>query len=584
MSNWVQRGLGVLILPARVACGQGDGTMEQQGAMSADLILVGGTVLTGDGSGPPAEAVAIAAGRILAVGSRSTIEALAGASTRVVDLDGGVVVPGLVDAHGHVLGLGFSLRRVNLREAPTFQDVVSRVQGQAARQGAGSWILGRGWDQSLWPGRQFPHHGELSAAVPDHPVLVTRVDGHAALANAAALALAGITAATPDPDGGRILHDEQGEPTGVLIDNAIGLVREAVPPPDREEQIQALELAVKHLAAQGLTAVHDAGVGYRPTLGLDDPADPGWAMVDLYRDLLARGELPIRVYVMLGGNGANPKAENFFARPKVIGEGDGMLTVRAIKLGVDGALGSRGAALEEPYSDEPSGRGLLTREQDSLDHLVRRAFQEGWQVAVHAIGDRANRMVLDAVERAAAEVPEAADPRPRIEHAQILRPADIPRFAELGVIASVQPTHATSDQRWAAARLGPDRLAGAYAYASLRDASAVLVCGSDFPVERANPLEGLQAAVARTDRDGHPAGGWRRQEGLSAAQALACFTSGPAYAAFMESETGQIRVGMRADLTVLSANPLIVPPETLAAVQVVRTLVGGRTVYARQAP
>jgi predicted amidohydrolase YtcJ len=552
--------------------------------MSADLILVGGTVLTGDGSGPPAEAVAVAEGRILAVGSRSTIEALAGAATRVVDLEGGVVVPGLVDAHGHVLGLGFSLRRVNLREAPTFQDVVSRVQGQTLLQGAGSWILGRGWDQSLWPGRQFPHHGELSAAVPDHPVLVTRVDGHAALANAAAMALAGITAATPDPDGGRILHDEQGEPTGVLIDNAIGLVREAVPPPDHEEQIQALELAVNHLAAQGLTAVHDAGVGYNPTLGLADPADPGWAMVDLYRDLLARGELPIRVYVMLGGNGAAPAAENFFARPKVMGEGDGLLTVRAIKLGVDGALGSRGAALEEPYSDEPSGRGLLTREQDSLDLLVRRAYQEGWQIAVHAIGDRANRMVLDAVERAAAEVPEATDPRPRIEHAQVLRPADIPRFAELGVIASVQPTHATSDQRWAAARLGPERLQGAYAYASLHAAGAMMACGSDFPVERANPLESLQAAVARIDRAGHPAGGWRLEEGLSAAQALACFTSGPAYAAFMESETGQIRVGMRADLTVLSANPLTVPPEDLASLQVLRTMVGGRTVYPRQAP
>jgi predicted amidohydrolase YtcJ len=581
MNRCLWMGLGVMmILPAMLACGQGDEMVEQNSALHADLILVGGTVLTGDGSGPPAEAVAIADGRIVAVGSRTEMEALATSSTRVDELAGGVVVPGLVDAHGHVLGLGFSLRRADLRGAPSFQEVVSRIQEQAARQTAGTWVLGRGWDQSLWEGKQFPHHKELSAAVPDHPVLVRRVDGHAALANEAALVMAGITAATPDPAGGKVVRDEHGQPTGVFIDNAMDLVGEKVTPPGRKEQIQALELAVNHLAAQGLTAVHDAGLGYSPTLGLDDPSDPGWATVDLYRDLLGRDALPIRIYGMLGGNGADPPEESFFARPQVMGEGDGMLTVRAIKLGVDGALGSRGAAMEEPYSDEPAGRGLVTREQDSLDRLMRRAFEEGWQVAVHAIGDRGNRMVLDAVERAREAVPQAVDPRPRLEHAQILRPEDIPRLARLGVIASVQPTHATSDQRWAEKRIGPERLEGAYAYASLLAAQATVVCGSDFPVELANPLEGLQAAVARTDRTGHPPGGWRLHEGLSAPQALACFTAGPAYAAFMESETGRIQVGMRADLTVLDANPLTVAPTELGSVQVLRTLVGGRTVYA----
>jgi predicted amidohydrolase YtcJ len=584
MKSWLRYGLGMAILVAMTACGQGADDMEQADTAGPDQILVGGMVLTGDGSGPPAEAMAISAGRILAVGGRDEIEALATADTLVTDLDGGVVVPGLVDAHGHILALGFDLRRVQLKDLSTLQALVSRVQEQAGRQAEGTWILGRGWDQSLWPGKEFPHHEKLSVAVPDHPVLVRRVDGHAALANAMALHLAGITAATPDPAGGRILRDEHGEPTGVFIDNAIDLVNKVVSPPGREEQMEALELAVNHLVQQGLTAVHDAGVGYSPSLGFDDPQDPGWAMVDLYRDLLAQDKLPLRIYAMLGGNGADPGVENFFARPPVLGEGDGMLTVRAVKLGVDGALGSRGAAMEEPYSDEPDSRGLLTREQASLDEHILRAYQDGWQVAVHAIGDRANRMVLDAVQKAQQAVPGAQDARPRIEHAQVLRPEDVQRFAELGVIASVQPTHATSDQRWAEQRVGVQRLQGAYAYASLSAAGALVVCGSDFPIERANPLEGLQAAVARTDRRGNPEGGWRKAEGLSPKQALACFTAGPAHASFMETETGRIQVGMRADLTVLAANPLTVDPTELGSLQVLRTLVGGRTVFAQQVP
>lgn len=572
---WVATSLAWLLLAS--ACGGGGGD-------EPDWILVGGVVLTGEDDAPRAEALAVKDGRIVGVGPRSLIEAMAGPATRLEDLRGHVVVPGLVDAHGHVLGLGFSLRRVELRGAGTYAALIRRAADRAAEQEPGSWILGRGWDQTLWEGGEFPHHRELSAAVPHHPVLLDRVDGHAALANEAALVLAGINRDTPDPPGGRIFHDAEGLPTGVLIDNAIGLVEAHVTPPSRAEQLEALDLAVHHLAALGLTGVHDAGVGYNPTLGLADPQDPGWGMVDLYRELLAAGRLPIRVYVMLGGNGASPGQEAYFARPPVLGEGDGMITVRAIKVGVDGALGSRGAALVEPYTDRPGTRGLLLRDQATLDRLMSRAFADGWQVAVHAIGDRANRMVLDAVEKARRDHPDVADTRPRVEHAQVLRPVDIPRFARLGVIASVQPTHATSDRRWAATRLGEERLQGAYAYGSLAGAGAVLACGSDFPVENADPLAGLQAAVARTDARGEPEGGWRLQEALSPAAALACFTRGPAYAAFMEDETGRLAVGLRADFTVLDGDPLTVDAGTLSALKVVRTVVGGRTTYQASSP
>ncbi len=536
-----------------------------------DWILVGGTVLTGDPGKPRAQALAVRAGRIEAVGTRDEVQRLATARTRVDDLAGAVVIPGLADAHGHVLGLGFALRRVDLRGVPSYEELVRRTAAQAGQQPAGGWVLGRGWDQTLWPGGDFPHHRALSQAVPDHPVLLNRIDGHAAIANAAALRLAGIDRNTPDPPGGRILRDADGQPTGVLVDNATALVEEMVTVLSRKEQLETLEQAVRHLAGLGLTAVHDAGVGYDPTVGNADPEDPGWGTVDLYRELLRKGRLPLRVYVMLGGNGAYPPEDSYFSRPPVLGEGDGMLTVRTIKLGVDGALGSRGAALESPYSDEPGHAGLITREQETLDRLVRRAFEAGWQVAIHAIGDRGNRMALDAIAAARAAVPGAADPRPRIEHAQVLRPQDIPRFAELGAIASVQPTHATSDRRWAEQRLGTGRLAGAYAYASLARAGAVVACGSDFPVERASPLEGLQAAVTRD--------GWRLEEALTAAAALECFTAGAARAAFWEEELGRISPGLRADLTVLDQDPLSVPPESLGGLKVLRTIVGGRITH-----
>jgi len=544
-----------------------------------DWILVGGRIWTGWPEKPRAEGLAIRGDRIVAVGTREEMESLAGEQTRVEILQGAAVLPGLVDAHGHVLSLGFSLRRVDLRDVPSYADLVERVAGRAAQEPPGRWILGRGWDQTRWKPTAFPHHRSLSSAVPEHPVLLNRIDGHAALANEMALRLAGIDRSTPDPEGGRILRDDRGEPTGVLIDKATSLMDRVVGAPSREEQLEALELAVNHLAALGFTAVHDAGVGYAPTLGLDDPEDAGWATVELYRELLERDRLPLRVYAMLGGGDAYPPEDRYFQRPPVLGEGNGFLTVRAIKLGADGALGSRGAALEEPYSDEPSQRGLVTRDQETLDRLVKRAFESGWQVAIHAIGDRANRMALDAVASARQAVPGSGDARPRIEHAQILRRSDIARFAELNVIASIQPTHATSDRRWVADRLGEERLAGAYAYRSLYETGARLACGSDFPVEHADPMAGLRAAVARQDAAGEPAGGWRVQEALGIEQALSCFTAGAAFASFTEEEAGRIAPGMRADLTILDGDPTAVEPSRLTELEVLRTVVGGRVVY-----
>ncbi|MFQ5768184.1 MAG: amidohydrolase, partial [Acidobacteriota bacterium] len=421
-------------------------------------------------------------------------------------------------------------------------------------------------------------HQLLSQAVPDRPVALERVDGHAKLVNAAAMAAAGIDRTTPDPPGGRILHDAQGEPTGVLLDNAESLVDRVIPPASEAGKLAALEEALNHLASLGLTGVHDAGVGVTPEPGFPQ-GDAGWARVDLYRRLLKEGRLPIRVYVMLGGNGVVPPPGGFFQRPPLLGEGDGLLTVRALKLGVDGALGSRGAALEEPYADDDGNRGLVTMAQEPLNTLVQEAMEKGWQVAIHAIGDRGNRMALEAIVRAEKKVPGGQATRPRIEHAQVLALGDPERFADAGIIASIQPTHATSDRRWAAERLGPQRLEDAYAYRSLARAGVRLACGSDFPVESADPWAGLLAAMARQDASGEPEGGWRTEEALTPDQALSCFTSGAAWAAFMEDEVGRLMAGMRADFTILDGDPLDEPPRRLMDLTVLRTVVGGRTVY-----
>ncbi|MFQ5719492.1 MAG: amidohydrolase [Acidobacteriota bacterium] len=540
------------------------------------LLVLAGVTLPGGRRG--AAAIGIRNGRIVSVGSRADVVHACPVGAPVREMEGATVLPGLVDAHGHVLAHGFALARLDLRDVASYEELVDRVAARAGRLPAGRWILGQGWDHTRWPGGALPHHDLLSRVTPEHPVHLRRIDMHAALVNARAMASVSLTRASTAPEGGRIVRDADGEPTGLLIDEAAGLVESSIPPPSASARRDALERALIHVARLGITAVHDAGVGYAPDLGVMDQADPGWATVDQYRQMQAEHRLPVRVCVMLGGNFAHPPLASYFARPPLAPDAEGRLRVQAVKIGVDGALGSRGAALEEPYEDDPLQAGLLTRSAEETTRIARRALETGWQIAIHAIGDRANRVALDALDAARRTVPSARDPRPRIEHAQVLRASDVRRFGEGGVIASVQPVHAVSDHRWVGERLGR-RVQGAYAYASLAAHGACLAAGSDFPVEDPDPLMGLQAAVARRDGNGRPEIGWRMEEALDLTAALAAFTRGAAHAAFMESETGRLRPGMRADLTLVDRDPFTVSPEEIGRLQVQLTVVEGETVF-----
>jgi len=472
-----------------------------------------------------------------------------------------------VDAHAHLLGLGRLLTELDLRGTRSEPEALDRVQEAAAAAPPGAWLLGRGWDQNQWPAARFPDRHGLDARAPDRPVFLVRVDGHAAWVNGRALAAAGIGPATPDPPGGRILRDAAtGEPAGVLVDAAMELVRRQIPEPSVEERMELLRRAQARCHEVGLTGVHDMGV--------DE------ATLEALRRLEARGELRLRVHALLemGRVDLGP----YLSGPPP--RGGGWLAVRGIKAYLDGALGSRGAALLAPYSDDPGNHGLILTEPRELLDLALRAFPRGWQLAAHAIGDRANRLALDVYEEALRRTGVPAESvRPRIEHAQVLSAEDIPRFARLGVIASMQPVHCTSDMDWADERLGPERLPGAYAWRSLLRSGARLAFGSDFPVERPDPLEGILAAVTRQHPDGTPAGGFLPAERLAAEQALRAFTEGAAWASFDEDRLGRIAAGRAADVTVLDRDPTRLAEGTeLAGSRVLLTLAGGEIVF--QAP
>lgn len=519
-------------------------------------LLLGARFRTLDPERPLAEALAVGAdGRIVALGEEETLAARFPAARRI-DLGGGVALPGLVDAHGHLLGLGLARLRVDLSGARSVAEVLERLRASAEGLPEGAWLIGRGWDQTRWEPPEFPTAAMLDALFPTRPVWLVRVDGHAAWANSAALAHAVRELAGDwQPEGGRILRDGAGRPTGVLIDAAMALVR--VPPPDRATRAEALARAVRSAAAAGLTGVHDAGMD-RESL-------------ELLAALADRGELPLRVHAMADGEG--PTLE-LLCREGPYRHPSGRLAMRAVKLYADGALGSRGAALLRDYADERGHRGLLVTPEERLRRAIRRARDCGLQPAVHAIGDRANRLVLDLYARELAPEERRAL-RPRIEHAQVVHPRDLPRFAALGVIASMQPIHATSDMRWAEQRLGAARLRGAYAWRSLLAGGAVLAFGSDFPVEPESPILGLHAALTRTDREGRPPGGWLPEERLGLAEAIAAYTRGAAYAAFAEGELGRLAPGFRADLTLLEDDPFGLPPEALPGLRVLGTLLDG---------
>ena len=538
---------------------------DVRAAEPADLVLQNAVVHTVDAKRPRAEAVAVRGQRIVAVGSTAEMQALVGPKTRVLDLRGRTVVPGFDDSHAHLLGIGFAHLDVVLVGTRSYAEVVDRVAQAVRGRRPGEWIRGRGWHEGKWdapaPGsvRGFPTHEALTAVSADNPVVLERADGHAVLANAKAMALRGISSSTKPPAGGEILRTPGGEATGVFVDNAQGLVE----PPERslDEVRRALGLAMDECLAKGVTSLTDAGASVE--------------VIGLYKEAAVAGRLRTRLYVMAAGL-PTMKA---LGRPET-GLGDGMLTVRAVKLYADGALGSRGAALLAPYADDPGNSGLLVTPPEAILEAARFALAHGFQVGTHAIGDRANRVVLDAYETAFRENPAAKDPRFRIEHAQILDAADIPRFGRLGVLAALQGIHCPSDRPWAPKRLGDARVAeGAYVWRKLLDAGARILNGTDAPVEDLSPVQNFHASVTRQDAGGRPPGGFDPDQKLTRREALRTMTLDAAYGSFAENQRGSIEVGRLADLVVLSQDILAVPDDEILKTEVLATIVDGRVLH-----
>lgn len=531
---------------------------------TADLIVTNARIYTVDDARPLAAALAVKDGRVQFVGSEREALALRGPGTRLLDARGNTIVPGIVDAHAHLLSLGFSLANVNLADTRSYDEVIRRVVDRVPRTAPGRWIQGRGWDQNKWGDTRFPTHDALSRATPNNPVVLTRVDGHASLANAAAMKAAGVTAATQDPRGGRIERTATGEPTGVFIDNAKSLIERVVPPPSRDEAHQATLAAIKESQRYGLVGVHDAG----------EPR----AVIDLFEEMARTGEFGLRGYLMVADDSA--AVAHYFARGPQSALHDGHIWIRSIKLYADGALGSRGAALLDPYADDPKNTGLLLSPPEHIKDVATRALKAGFQVATHAIGDRGNRIVLDAYEAVLSAQP-TTDHRFRIEHAQVLNFADIPRFSRLGVIPAMQAVHQSSDMTWAPTRLGYARSLGAYAWRALLSSGAIIPNGSDFPVERVNPLFSFHAAIARTDDNDWPPGGWFPAEKMTRDEALKSMTIWPAFAAFQEHSMGSLTPGKYADFVILDQDIMLIPETLILKTNVVATYIGGKAVFER---
>jgi predicted amidohydrolase YtcJ len=486
-----------------------------------------------------------------------------GEATALVDLAGAALYPGFVDSHAHLLGIGMRELTLNLEGVSSIEELVDIVAAAAQETPEGETIYGRGWIETQWPEKRFPSRADIDEASDAHPVILERADGHALVANSMALERAGVTRETADPDGGRIERDAAGEPTGMLIDNAMSFVAALVAAPSETARREAYAVGADVYAAYGWTGVHNMSV---------DLAD--LALIDAEA---AEGGLAIRVYNAIDKTGyeaiaAGPRRNN-----------SGRIVTRAVKLYVDGALGSRGAALIEPYSDRPDTSGLLLMTHEEAAPLFERALRDGVQIATHAIGDRGNKLVLDWYEEAFAKVPaderKVANPRWRVEHAQVLRHEDIARFSKLGVIASMQPSHAIGDLYFAPARLGDARLDGAYAWRSLLDAGAVIAGGSDAPVERGDPLIEFYAAVARKDLEGKFGPEWRPSQKVSRAEALAMFTSAPAFASFQEADLGTIEVGKKADFTAFSKDIMTAPEAEILTAKTAMTVVDGEIIY-----
>jgi hypothetical protein len=482
----------------------------------------------------------------------------------MMDANGRTIVPGIVDAHAHLLGLGLSLANIPLSDTRSYEQIIERVVARLNGAPSGRWILGRGWDQNKWGDTRFPTHEALSRVSPNNPVVLERIDGHAILANAAAMRAAGITAATKDPAGGRIERFANGEPTGVFIDNASALVERVIPAPTRSDIRQATLAAITEMQKYGLVGIHDAG----------EPRH----VIDVFEEMARAGEFGLRGYIMVGDDSA--AINHYFARGPQSALYDGRLWIRSVKLYSDGALGSRGAALLDPYSDDPKNSGLLVSAPEHIRDVATRGLRAGFQVNSHAIGDRGNRIVLDAYEAALAAVP-TADHRFRVEHAQVLNFADIQRFARLGVIPAMQAVHQPSDMNWVPARVGYNRSLGAYAWRSLLNTGVIIPNGSDFPVERVNPLYSFHASVSRTDDNDWPPGGWLPAEKMTRDEALKSMTIWPAVAAFQEQTMGSITPGKYADFVILDQDIMRIPEDQILRTNVLATFLGGKVVYQR---
>jgi len=534
----------------------------------ADLVFKNGNIYTVNDARPKAEAVAIKGDRIVFVGSNGEAQQYVGAKTRVVDLEGKTMVPGMTDAHHHLSGVGFREITLNLEGLTSLEDFLAKVKERVDQKQPGEWVTGRGWIETFWKPPVFPTRWDLDKIAPNNPVFLDRADGHGAVANSAALKISGVDKNTPSPFGGEISKDKQsGEPNGMMLDAAQDLVQRHIPETTAADAERAIVLGVKRDIGLGWTQVQDPGGSY--------------AEVEMFKKLHDEGKIKLRIYKALSAPGK--EAQRLFRDGPIIGADDYHLTVRTLKLYADGSLGSRSAALLEPYSDKPDTSGFLTIKEEELQPLLAEALRKGIQIQTHAIGDRGNRFILDQYEKAMNAVPKAEwkikEPRWRIEHSQIVNPADIPRFAKLGIIPSMQPSHAIGDLHFAPSRLGIARLAGAYAWQSFIKSGSIVPGGSDAPVERGEPMIEFYAAVARKDMKGFSGEGWHPEEAVSREQALKMFTAWPAYAAFEETLRGSIEVGKLADFTILSADIMKIPEMEILKTRCLMTVIGGEIVY-----
>jgi len=533
----------------------------------ADLIFINGNVYTANEKQPHAEAIAVKGDRIVFAGSNAEVKKYQSGQTRVVDLHGGTVVPGMTDAHHHLEGVGFREMTLNLEGITNLQDFLTKVKVKVDQAKPGEWVTGRGWIETFWQPPVFPTRWDLDKVAPNNPVILQRADGHGTVVNSAALKIAGITKDTPSPFGGEISKDKSGEPNGMLLDAARNLVARHIPPTSPADTERAIVLGVQRDVSLGWTQVQNPGGDYRD--------------VAICRKLFSDGKIKLRIYKVLSAPGK--EAQRLLAEGPIIGAYGNRLTVRALKFYADGSLGSRSAALLEPYSDAPETSGFLTIKEEDLLPVLEEALRKGIQCETHAIGDRGNRFILDEYEKALKAVPpdqrKITDPRWRVEHSQIVNPLDIPRFKKLGIIPSMQASHAIGDLHFAPARLGIKRLEGAYAWNSFVKSGVIVPGGSDAPVERGEPMIEFYAAVARKDIKGWSGEGWHPEEALSREQALKMLTIWPAYAAFEENLRGTIEVGKLADLTVLSADIMKIPELDILKTHCVMTVIGGEIVY-----